>query len=593
MFDKISNLTFLSGFYSNRETMPAWMLSLVISLSMTLSLLLINSTGLFQIFEWAILDQYFRQRPTEKIDQRLLIVTVDEPDISQLREWPLSDLRLAKVLEQINQYEPRVIGLDIYRDFSVEPGKDVLESFFHTHDNIIGVEKVGHTPVPAPEVLAQKGQVAMADLVMDSDGKVRRALLSAKFGDELKLTLGAALALRYLQEDDLFLEVSSVSGSANIGDVSFPSLRPNDGGYVNADAGGSQIFLNYRGPDDAFETVSVIDVLEGKLNENQVRDRMVLIGSIAPSLNDFLYTPYATSQITKTTQSPGVAVHGHIASQIVSAVLDDRPLIRSLPTFVEWAWVFVWCNLGSSLILIPRWHRNNRLITFVFLMTLPVIVLMSSLLLLNGLGFFIGWWIPSVPSLLGIVVSATVSLTASNSKLLNDAYVDGLTKVLNRRAFDSQIDEAQRYSQQVAVVLCDVDFFKGFNDLYGHQAGDVCLQQVAKAIQRAVRSQDVVARYGGEEFVAILRDVREKKAADIADDMRQKVQSCCIDHGASQVSAYVSISCGVAVYPSESSEMISTTISQADQALYAAKRSGRNKVVLWKASDSETVHSTG
>ena len=569
----------------NRERTLPWTSSILVSLAVTACLILLNSTGLFQVLEWVLLDQYFCLRPIEDVDSRLLLITIDEPDISNLRQWPISDEILAQLLTQVSKYHPRAIGLDIYRDFPVPPGEAVLNEVFRTTPNLIGVEKLGGTPVDPPPILAKHNQVAMADVVMDDDGTVRRALLAANVKDELRLTLGTALALHYLEHEGITLETQSSSEVSRLGDVVFPRLRSSDGGYVKADVTGWQILLNFRGPDNAFEKVSLTDVLEGNLSEEQVRDRIVLIGSVAPSLNDFVYTPYNTSDLTDTAQSPGVAVHAHTTSQILSAVLDSRSLIRTWPTIAEWGWIFLWCSIGSGIILIPRWYKPNGVATFVAT-GLPIFSLSLSLLAINTLFFFSGWWVPSMPALAGLTMSVMVSLAASGSKLIKDAYTDGLTNILNRRAFNQQLLVAQKADKELAIVICDIDYFKGFNDFYGHPAGDDCLRRVAKSIQQAVRSQDLVARYGGEEFAVILQNVSQEKAYEIGARMRQKVQDCQIPHKTSQVSPYVSISCGVAVRSAGDTVPLIEILGYADQALYQAKHAGRNQVKLLKWADS-------
>ncbi|PSN18595.1 diguanylate cyclase [filamentous cyanobacterium CCP5] len=565
-----------------RKPIDPWHLSIGLSLLVTACLILLNSTGFFQILEWTILDQFFRLRSNEQADPRITLVTIDESDISTLQEWPLSDENLAKLLTKINQYEPRVIGLDIYRNFSVAPGKEKLESVFRDTPNLIGVEKVGHTPVPPPPLLDELGRVAMADILIDDDAKVRRALLAVSLDGEVKWTLGTASALYYLEQEGISLdERNSV---ARLGDVSFPRFEANDGGYVNADDTGYQLLLNYRGPDNAFNMVSITDVINGEVSEADLRDRIVFIGSIAPSLNDFLYTPYGKSTITGTTQSPGVAIHAHIASQIVSAVLDRRSLIRTWTAAGEWAWIFLWCALGSGFILIPRFQGRKDL-TAVALMALPVLGLGTILIVISGLLFLSSWWVPTTPALLGLIVSSTASLTLSNLKLIKDAYLDELTNVFNRRAFNQKIAEIQSQPKAIAIILCDVDFFKGFNDRYGHPAGDECLRKVAKAIEQAVRSQDVVARYGGEEFAVILPNVSQETAREIAQRMCEKVQGCEIPHADSKVSPYVSISCGVAIRAADVDSSMAQILIKADKALYQAKRLGRNRVSLSGQAD--------
>ncbi|NEQ44739.1 MAG: CHASE2 domain-containing protein [Leptolyngbya sp. SIOISBB] len=584
MMTRLSNLFTQSYQVKTVQSISPLGLAGIISFAVTVCLFLLNQSINFQVLEWVIYDQYFRLLPTEDIDSRLLIVTVDEPDISQLQQWPLSDANLLNALQQIEKYDPRVIALDIYRDFPVPPGNDGLETFFRNAPHLIGVEKVTGTPVAPPPVLAEQNQVALADIVLDGDGTVRRALLSVKHEGQPKWTLGASAALLYLQQDGIIIDPTIRDEFTLSTGISFPRLQPNQGGYSRVDNRGYQILLKFRGPDNAFETISIQDVLNDRVQADMIRDRIVLIGTIAPSLNDFTYTPYQHSTLTDTSQSPGVAIHAHIASQILSTALDGRSQIRSWSTAAEWGWVYWWCFLGSGLILIPQWHSRRGAAAFISTMV-PILGLSIGLIICNGILFGAGWWIPGIPPLLGIVISATVSLSSNNLRLLKAAYVDGLTEVLNRRAFNQQILVIQKQSQPISILLCDIDHFKGYNDFYGHPAGDACIKQVAKAIGQAIRSQDIIARYGGEEFAVILHKTSAQKACEIAERMRQNVYDCQLPHEASPVSDYVSISCGVATRPAKSHMQLSEILAQADQALYEAKHHGRNQISLYQTAD--------
>ena len=563
-----------------------WYWSFVIAIAVTSALALVNSTGVFQVLEWAILDSFFRFRPAEEIDTRLLIVTIDEPDISALERWPLTDQDLAEILTQLNQYDPAAIGLDIYRNFAVEPGTEALSEVFRTSPHLVGVEKVGHTKVAPPPILAEQGQVAMADLLMDDDGKVRRALLSAKLEGEVKFSLGAFLAIKYLDEQaGITLGPPGKPGEpVALGPASFEQFQLNDGAYVGAETTGYQTLLNFRGPDNAFETLTLTDLLEGNFSGDLIRDRIVIVGSIAPSLNDFLRTPYNQSTVTGTTQSPGALIHAHIASQIVSAVLDGRLLIRVWPDWMEFIWALLWATAGSMTIIIPL--QQNRSILTVFSRTsIPIMGLSAGLVIVNGILFFNGLWVPTVLALLSLLFSGVLSLAQHNSKLLQYAYIDGLTCLPNRRYFNQRLADSQDYKEQVSIILCDVDHFKAFNDNYGHPAGDVCLQKVAYAIQQAVRRQDVISRYGGEEFAVILQNTDDDVALEIAERMRSKVQESKIPHDFSGVSKYVSISCGVASRAANDPGPISKLLVASDRALYRAKRAGRNQVFLLRDED--------
>ncbi|MGN5049644.1 membrane-associated sensor domain-containing protein [Aeromonas veronii] len=157
---------------------------------------------------------------------------------------------------------------------------------------------------------------------------------------------------------------------------------------------------------------------------------------------------------------------------------------------------------------------------------------------------------------------------------------DPLTGVANRRHFNIELDRALAHSQEsgapLSLILIDVDYFKRFNDHYGHQVGDMCLKEVAQALNRAVRTpSDLVARYGGEEFVLLLPNTDRQAAASVAQRLQDGLASLQLEHLASDVAPWVTVSQGIA--SNVSGEEASQLLERADQALYRAKESGRNQ----------------
>lgn len=187
--------------------------------------------------------------------------------------------------------------------------------------------------------------------------------------------------------------------------------------------------------------------------------------------------------------------------------------------------------------------------------------------------------------------TANSQLAAANSELYRLANFDGLTQVANRRCFNENLDKQWSHLEQeiaeISLILCDIDYFKRYNDTYGHQAGDACLQKVAKAIAEAVNSsieevggEALVARYGGEEFAIILPRISSDRAVSIANQIRIMVKELAIEHANSAVSDCVTLSLGVAntFLPSQTSQ--EKLIAAADRSLYAAKEKGRDRVIL-------------
>lgn len=176
-------------------------------------------------------------------------------------------------------------------------------------------------------------------------------------------------------------------------------------------------------------------------------------------------------------------------------------------------------------------------------------------------------------------------LEQANKELQRLAFLDSLTQLANRRRFDTYLSQEwkrmTRDKTPLSLILCDIDFFKAYNDTYGHQAGDHCLQQVARAISLAVkRPADLVARYGGEEFIVVLPNTEGEGALQVANEIQTNLRASEIIHPNSQASQYVTLSFGVAsAIPSQdaSPEML---IAAADKALYQAKSEGHNRVIL-------------
>jgi diguanylate cyclase (GGDEF)-like protein len=163
--------------------------------------------------------------------------------------------------------------------------------------------------------------------------------------------------------------------------------------------------------------------------------------------------------------------------------------------------------------------------------------------------------------------------------------IDGLTQVANRRCLDEYLDQECRRSLReqipISLVLCDIDFFKNYNDNYGHQEGDRCLQEVAQAISKATnRPADLVARYGGEEFAIVLPNTDEEGGMNVALRATEVVRSLQLVHEHSKVSNFVTISCGVATLTPWQNLQAQAThlLKAADRALYTAKGDGRNCV---------------
>ncbi len=181
------------------------------------------------------------------------------------------------------------------------------------------------------------------------------------------------------------------------------------------------------------------------------------------------------------------------------------------------------------------------------------------------------------------VAERTAGLQKANAELARLSNIDGLTGLYNRRYFDAILaDEWKRHARSkspLSLIMGDLDFFKAFNDTYGHQAGDNCLQAVAQAIQAQIkRPADIGARYGGEEFALVLTNTASPGARKLAEDIRRAIKGLALPHAASAAAAVVTMSFGVATMVPDQANRPDDLVHLADQALYQSKHSGRDRV---------------
>lgn len=387
-----------------KKSLKKWQETLIITPCVAGLVIAGSNIGVFRILEWVTLDQLFRIRPQESIDKRIVIVTIDEPDIQYVKQWPMSDRVMAKMIRNIKAQQPRAIAIDIYRDLPVEPGHAELVKEFQNTPNFIGIEKVAGKSVAPPPILAKQSQVAANDLLLDTDGKIRRGIiLLGKPDQSLAQGLGVKLALIYLEKAGI--ELKSINADKQIyglGKAKFVPLSSNDGQYNEADMGGYQVLINYRGGLESFPHISMTDVLENRIPANFIRDRLVLVGAKAPSLNDSYSTPYNNNLFFPTELVPGVVVHANLTSQILCAAIDGRPMMRAIIKPLNWFLIIFWSGYSATfgtIYIKKRWLTIGGLL-------LAVVIIFSS----AYIAFLGGWLIPVFTPLLTVISALIIGL---------------------------------------------------------------------------------------------------------------------------------------------------------------------------------------
>jgi len=371
----------------------------------TALLVSVRQLGALEALELAAYDQMIRLRDELGPDPRLLVVGITERDIQQHLEWPLPDRTLNQLLGKLEQHKPRVIGLDIFRDLPVEPGHAELGQRLQQSDRIITICKHSDSTSPAisPPLGVPAERVGFSDIVEDADGIIRRNLLLLNPDPASSCSTPASfslqLALHYLAREGM--QAKFTDGKLQIGTTQFKPLHSQAGSYQQMDPGGYQILLNYRSPDQVARQVSLTDVLENQIDRSWVQDRVVLIGTTAPSLRDVFNTPYSASQ-QDNSKMAGIVLHAQMTSQILSAVLQRQPQFWFWPEWAEVLWIGGWSFVGG----IFAWRIQHYLwLGFAVSAAAGAVVgICFSLFTQAG-------WVPLVPPVLGLAIASTSVVT--------------------------------------------------------------------------------------------------------------------------------------------------------------------------------------
>jgi CHASE2 domain-containing sensor protein len=397
--------------------------AILTSLAVTALVVGIRYLELLQPLELEAYDQMMRRRPSEAQDNRFLIVEIREEDIPALNKQfgkgvgTVPDNALALLLERLNQYQPRLIGYDLYRDFEADP---VVAKQLRDEERFIGICKLSDTDVqgnvmsrgegisPPLEIPVERltERVGFNDAVFDSDGTIRRHLIQHPPDQEFCPTQNAfslLIAHRYLEAEgkryhSLVTSEGNIEKTLQFNGTSFNRLTDFSGGYQGQNTGGYQILLNYRTyngkPSELAPRVSIQQVLNNQISEQDIKDRIILIGVTAISKGDIFPTPYGKNLYK---QVPGVIIHAQMASQLISAVLDGRTLIWWLPFWGDVLWIGVWSIAGG--LIIWRFQKPLHL----------AIAGVISLTCLFGIGYIIlafhSGWIPAIPPALALLTT--------------------------------------------------------------------------------------------------------------------------------------------------------------------------------------------
>ncbi|MBD2215272.1 CHASE2 domain-containing protein [Nostoc linckia FACHB-104] len=391
---------------------------LISSAIVTAALIGIQKQGVLEALELRVYDQMIQVRPDRGPDPRLLIVAVTENDIKQW-DWPLPSKVLDQILSKLQEYQPRAIGLDIFRDRPV--GSDEKNDYQKLLENLqksdITTSICKHpdpdsrNPGTPPPSGVEENKAGFSDVVEDIGNTIRRNLLLRESSEycPTEYSFSLQLALKYLEVGNIQPDFTA-NKELKLRNIVFKNLENNFGGYHRADTAGNQIMLNYRSGKQIAQRVTVTDVLTNKVNPDLVKDRIVLIGSTAESLKDFFNTPYSSSSLNNSGKMAGVEIHAQSISQILSVVLNKQPLLWALPEWGEFLLIWGYALIGGLVV----WKSQHPLWLGVAGVSSCGLLFGSNLLIFTR---YYGWF-PFVSPALGLLFTAgsILAYTAYHSK---------------------------------------------------------------------------------------------------------------------------------------------------------------------------------
>ncbi|WP_448599624.1 CHASE2 domain-containing protein [Thermoleptolyngbya sp.] len=371
------------------------------SLTVTGLVLGLRQVGGVEPLELRIYDRMVRLRAADASDPRLLVVEITEADIQALQRATPSDETLAQAIALLQQHQPRVIGLDLHRDVPQEPGHVQLQTQLQA-PNLVAITKLGESAgdrIPPPPGLPAE-RIGFNDFVIDRDGVIRRSLLFAHTERETHTSLSLRLAIAYLKPDGIRPRPSAANpDDLQLGASVFLPLQASSGAYQRLDSSGYQTLLDYRARQHPARRVSLSQVLSQEFQPEWVRDKIVLIGTTAPSGKDLFYTPFSAGEAVSH-QMPGVIVHAQMVSQFLDAATGARSPFWFWQEWQEWLWIFGWAMVGGAV----AWGVRH-----------PLMLGLSSVGLLGliagaGFGLFLQQgWVPMVaPAIASMMALGTV-----------------------------------------------------------------------------------------------------------------------------------------------------------------------------------------
>lgn len=459
-------------------------------------LIILRDLGYLQFLELAVYNVLVATATRgSEWNPPIVIIEAVEADHQRLNSWPLNDNQMADVLESLLKAAPRVIGLDIYRDFAHPPGTERLTNLFANQPKIIVIEKFPgeDSGVPPPKVLMNSDRVGFSDIAKDTDGIVRRNLLFLNTETRDGYSFGLRMALAYLEQQRIIPTENKLHPDwLRIGEVTFKPLESHEGGYVNLNANGYQIMLDYIGGVNPFRHFTLGDLWDHRIDKAMLYDKIVIFGGNAASVKDTFETPYSNLGDSNGEIS-GATVHAHAVRQFLEAALNNRVPLSVLNRIWENLWILIWIALG----LILGWRAISPVLLILHVVNTNTILIASCIA-----AFHSGWWIPFIPTFLGLESGLGLAITLRS---WHDRREQQILKRLFARQVSPQVAETiwehrnevlkdGRIRPQVLPATILFSDLQGFTKISEIMAPEPFLEWLNRYLGAMT---DVIMRYGG------------------------------------------------------------------------------------------------
>ncbi|MCK4532805.1 diguanylate cyclase [bacterium] len=507
---------------------------------------------------------YKKKIPGSQIDNIVLISIDDESNKIIGKRWPWSRDVYACLIDRINQYHPKVIGMDIaflgksqkietdlfFADSLKKAGNVLLAAYFNFPDYIVPCEMFSESALG----------YGIINNSRDKDLCARRAQLISLYntGELIDYSLGLKLVCSYFG-----IPIKNIK---RIGLTKIESFCPDKKIQIPICKDGT-IFVNYIAGRERFLVIPVWKVLKETFSPEIFKDKIVIIGAFSEAFHDISLTPLGLK--------PGVII---LANQVL--MLMEENFIKEIP--------FV---LNSFIILILA------IVTAIFVFRLNIfmgaIFLFFEIFVLEFIGFkmfmYNLWGDFFAPLLILPGLYLTINLYKYSALLLEQGYLkkqaitDELTGLYTYRYFQGAIknefEKTSRYKTSFSFVIFDVDHFKSINDTYGHKTGNVVLRKISDIMRNSFRKTDVLARFGGDEFCVIIPLVDEVNLLKMVNKLRKSVEETKFPG----VKKKITISIGVTLLPEPKILSAEKLFECSDIALYQAKKMGRNRICVFNS----------